>query len=92
MKSYIEHIYLQFTPYDAEIIPIVQDSCGMVVEEIEKVLAERKKKLLPIPKVSYYYVQVFVYIFVFPKGLSKYSCNVVRCNNTKLKERNLDRY
>jgi len=46
-------IYLQFKPYDAEIIPIVQDSCGIVVEEIEKVLAERKRKMKPIPKVSY---------------------------------------
>ncbi|CAI6350117.1 unnamed protein product [Macrosiphum euphorbiae] len=42
-----------FRPYDAEIIPIVQDSCGIVVEEIEKVLAERKRKMMPIPKMIY---------------------------------------
>jgi len=59
MKSYSKHIYLQFRPYDAEIIPIVQDSCGMVVEEVEKVLAERKRKMMPIPKVSYYYIYIY---------------------------------
>ncbi|XP_027853409.2 kynurenine/alpha-aminoadipate aminotransferase, mitochondrial-like isoform X2 [Aphis gossypii] len=42
-----------FKPYSADIIPIIQDSCGVVVEEIEKVLAERKRKMLPIPKMIY---------------------------------------
>jgi len=54
---------LQFRPYDAEIIPIVQDSCGMVVEEIAKVLAERKRKMMPIPKVSYYYIYINVLVY-----------------------------
>ncbi|XP_026805659.1 kynurenine/alpha-aminoadipate aminotransferase, mitochondrial-like isoform X1 [Rhopalosiphum maidis] len=42
-----------FKPYNADIIPIVQDSCGVIVEEIEKVLAERKRKMMPIPKMIY---------------------------------------
>jgi len=42
-----------FTPYSADIIPIVQDSYGVVVEEIEKVLAERKRKMMPMPKMIY---------------------------------------
>jgi len=44
--------YLQFRPYDADIIPIKQDFDGIIVEEMERVLKERKRKMLPIPKVS----------------------------------------
>jgi len=66
MISYSKHKYLQFRPYDAEIIPIVQDSCGIVVEEIEKVLVERKRKMLPIPKVSYYtYYIIYINLLVY---------------------------
>lgn len=59
------NICLQFKPYSADIIPIVQDSCGVVVEEIEKVLAERKRKMLAIPKVNYYYIIIYIIILVY---------------------------
>ncbi|VVC44503.1 Pyridoxal phosphate-dependent transferase, subdomain 2,Pyridoxal phosphate-dependent transferase [Cinara cedri] len=42
-----------FRPYDADIIPIKQDAYGVVVEEIERVLIERKKNMQPIPKIIY---------------------------------------
>lgn len=57
-------ICLQFKPYSADIIPIVQDSYGVVVEEIEKVLAERKRKMLPIPKVNYNYTCILLYSYM----------------------------
>jgi len=59
-------ICLQFKPYNADIIPIVQDSCGVVVEEIEKVLAERKRKMMAIPKVNYYYMYIgTLYLYTY---------------------------
>jgi DNA-binding transcriptional MocR family regulator len=51
----IYKIFFQFKPYNAEIISIKQDSYGIIVEELEKVLVERKMKMLSIPKVCYYY-------------------------------------
>jgi len=63
MKSYDNILCLQFKPYNADIIPIVQDSCGVVVEEIEKVLAERKRKMMPIPKVNHYYIFILRYSY-----------------------------
>jgi len=71
-------ICLQFKPYSADIIPIVQDSCGVVVEEIEKVLAERKRKMLPIPKVNYYYICILLYYYMC---IHRYSY----CNNYNIK-------
>ncbi|VVC44502.1 Hypothetical protein CINCED_3A019470 [Cinara cedri] len=42
-----------FIPYDPDIISIKQDSCGVIVEEIEKQLTERKKNKQPMPKLIY---------------------------------------
>lgn len=50
----------QFKPYSAEIISIKQDSYGVVVEDIEKILKERKRKMQPIPKVRYCYMSLNV--------------------------------
>lgn len=52
MYTYLK-IHFQFRPHKADIIPIKQDSYGVVVEEIEKVLVERKINMKPIPKVCY---------------------------------------
>lgn len=55
-----EYIF-QFRPYDADIIPIKQDSYGVVVEDIEKILKERKQKMQQIPKVYYVIHYYFLY-------------------------------
>lgn len=46
-------MHFKFRPYDADIIPIKQDAYGVVVEEIEKILIERKINRQPIPKVYF---------------------------------------
>ncbi|XP_050527408.1 kynurenine/alpha-aminoadipate aminotransferase, mitochondrial-like [Daktulosphaira vitifoliae] len=42
-----------FTVYDPDIIAIREDATGMIIEDIENALRERKLKNLPIPKILY---------------------------------------